>query len=74
MRDSIERNYQRRLADALPGTNTTGRAALLIAICSGVLLNRLLLGHTSLVGPDAEELIPYLHAALDAVAKAPDST
>jgi AcrR family transcriptional regulator len=67
MRDSIER----RLADALPGTNTTGRAAVLIAICSGVMLNRLLLGHTSLNGSDVEELIPYLHAALDAVAKAP---
>ena len=71
MRDSIERNYQRRLADALPGTNTTGRAAVLIAICSGVMLNRLLLGHTSLNGSDVEELIPYLHAALDAVAKVP---
>jgi AcrR family transcriptional regulator len=73
MRDSIERNYQRRLADALPGTNTTGRSAVLIAICSGVLLNRLLLGHTSLNSPDTEELIPYLHAALDAVAKVPDA-
>jgi len=35
MRDSIERNYQRRLADALPGTDTASRAALLIAICAG---------------------------------------
>jgi AcrR family transcriptional regulator/sporulation protein YlmC with PRC-barrel domain len=35
MRDSIERNYQARLADALPGTDTTSRAALLIAICAG---------------------------------------
>ncbi|NIY62594.1 hypothetical protein SMALB_0513 [Streptomyces malaysiensis] len=43
MRDSIERNYQRRLADVLPGSDTTGRSALLIAICAGVLLN----GHSS---------------------------
>jgi AcrR family transcriptional regulator len=72
MRASIERNYQVRLADALPGTDTTGRAALLIAICAGVLLNRTLLGHTALNEPDAERLIPLLQAALDAVASAPD--
>ncbi|MGR3867141.1 TetR family transcriptional regulator [Streptomyces graminifolii] len=71
MRDSIERNYQRRLADALPGTDATGRSAVLIAICAGVLLNRVLLGHTALNSPDTERLIPYLHAALDAVANAP---
>lgn len=71
MRDSIERNYQRRLADALPGKDATGRAAVLIAICAGVMLNRYLLGHSELTGPDVERLIPYLHAALDAVAKAP---
>jgi hypothetical protein len=72
MRDSIERNYQARLADALPGPDTTPRAALLIAICAGVILDRMLLGHTELNSPDTENLIPYLHAALDAVAKAPD--
>jgi hypothetical protein len=72
MRDSIERNYQARLADALPGTDTTSRAALLIAICAGVILDRTLLGHTELNSPGAENLIPYLHAALDAVAKVPE--
>ncbi|WP_432847440.1 TetR/AcrR family transcriptional regulator [Amycolatopsis sp. CA-161197] len=72
MRASIERNYQARLADALPGTDATARSALLIAICAGTLLNRMLLGSTVLTGPDAEGLIPYLHAALDAVAVAPD--
>ena len=72
MRDSIERNYQRRLADALPGTDTTSRASLLIAICAGVILDRMLLGHSALNSPDTERLIPYLHAALDAVAKAPE--
>jgi AcrR family transcriptional regulator len=72
MRDSIERNYQARLADALPGTDTTSRAALLIAICAGVILDRMLLGHTELNSPGTENLIPYLHAALDAVAKVPE--
>ncbi|MFJ4845598.1 MULTISPECIES: TetR family transcriptional regulator [unclassified Streptomyces] len=72
MRESIERNYQRRLAAALPGDDdATGRAAVLIAICSGVLLSRLVLGHTALNSPDVERLVPYLHAALDAVANAP---
>jgi hypothetical protein len=72
MRDSIERNYQARLAGALPGPDTTPRAALLIAICAGVILDRMLLGHTELNSPDTEKLIPYLHAALDAVAKTPE--
>ena len=72
MRDSIERNYQRRLAGALPGPDATSRAALLIAICAGVILDRMLLGHTELNSPDTERLVPYLHAALDAVAKVPE--
>ncbi|MBM9504416.1 TetR/AcrR family transcriptional regulator [Actinacidiphila acididurans] len=71
MRDSIQRNYQRRLADALPGSDTVARSALLIAICSGVLLSRMVLGHTELNRPETEQLIPLLHAALDAVAAAP---
>jgi AcrR family transcriptional regulator len=71
MRDSIERNYQARLADALPGTDTTARSALLIAFCAGVLLNRLVLGSTVLNSADADRLIPHLRAALDAVADSP---
>jgi AcrR family transcriptional regulator len=74
MRESIERNYQRRLADELSGPDAVGRSALLIAICSGVLLTRMVLGHTALNAADTEKLIPYLHAALDAVAVAPDAT
>jgi AcrR family transcriptional regulator len=73
MRASIERNYQSRLADALPGEDATGRSALLIAICAGMLLNRLVLGSTALNAPDAERLVPLLHAALDAVAAAPSA-
>ncbi|QRP47272.1 TetR/AcrR family transcriptional regulator [Amycolatopsis sp. FDAARGOS 1241] len=75
MRESIGRNYRTRLADALPGedgADRTGRSALLIAICAGMLLNRMLLGTTAFTGPDAEGLVPYLHAALDAVADAPN--
>ncbi|MFF7212893.1 TetR/AcrR family transcriptional regulator [Streptomyces sp. NPDC008238] len=74
MRDGIERNYQQLLADALPGERTAGRAALLVAICSGVLLTRLVLGNTQLNQPEAEELIPLLHRALDAVAVAPGAS
>ena len=48
------------------------RAALLIAICAGVTLDRMLLGHTELNSPATDSLIPYLRAALDAVAKAPE--
>lgn len=73
MRDSIERNYQRRLADALPGPDAEGRSALLVAICSGVLLSKTLLGSTAMNRPDVEQLIPYLRAAFDAVAAAPDA-
>jgi AcrR family transcriptional regulator len=71
MRESIESHYQRRLADALPGPGAAGRAALLIAICSGVLAHRLLLGATAFNSEDTEALIPYLRAALDAVAEGP---
>jgi AcrR family transcriptional regulator len=73
MRASIERNYQRRLADGLEGPDAVGRSALLIAICSGVLLSRMVLGHTALNDADTEKLIPYLHAALDAVAQPPSA-
>jgi hypothetical protein len=46
--------------------------ALLIAICAGVTLDRMLLGHTELNSSSTENLIPYLRAALDAAAKAPE--
>ncbi|WP_189105905.1 TetR/AcrR family transcriptional regulator [Streptomyces camponoticapitis] len=71
MRDSIERNYQTRLAEALPGTDTMARSALLVALCSGVLLTRTLLGSTALNDAQVERMVPYLRAALDAVAVAP---
>jgi hypothetical protein len=58
MRDSIERNYQARLAGAPSGADTTPRAALLIAICAGVILDRMLLGHTELNSPDTKSSSP----------------
>jgi hypothetical protein len=45
---SIERNYQQRPAGALPGEDATGRSALLIAICTGVLMTRMVLGNSVL--------------------------
>jgi AcrR family transcriptional regulator len=71
MRRSIENNYQRRLADALTGPDATGRAALLVAICSGVLLGRLVLEHNAFTDAEVGRLVPYLRAALDAVAEDP---
>ncbi|HEX5120181.1 MAG TPA: hypothetical protein VFW65_33770 [Pseudonocardiaceae bacterium] len=57
--------------DADDADDATERSAPLIAICAGVLLNRMLLGNTVLNGPDTQRLIPYLHAALDAAAENP---
>lgn len=69
MRAALEDRYQARLAAALPGEeDALGRAALLVSICSGVLLQRLVLGNTALTGPQVERLVPRLRAALDAVA------
>lgn len=73
MREHLERNYQRRLADGLPGDDTMARSALLIAFCSGILTQRLILGSRELNGAQAERLVPLLHAALDAVAQDPAS-
>ncbi|MFI6350059.1 TetR/AcrR family transcriptional regulator [Streptomyces sp. NPDC050560] len=70
MRRSIERNYQRRLGEALPGEDTVERAALLVAFCSGILMSRFILRNSALTGPDAERLVPLLRAALDTVATA----
>lgn len=67
MRQSLERNYQQAVAEGLTGPDTAGRAALLIAICSGVQLMRDVIGIETLVKGDLEGLVPYLEAALDAV-------
>jgi AcrR family transcriptional regulator len=68
MRENMERNYQKLLASELPGDDQMARAALLVAICAGVLLMRDVLHSSALSGPDAARLAPHLKAALDAVA------
>jgi AcrR family transcriptional regulator len=73
MRESIERNYQQELTEGLTGPDAAGRAALLISICSGVQLMRTLMGSTQLTSDDVGRLLPYLKAALDAVAEDPSS-
>jgi AcrR family transcriptional regulator len=71
MRASIERNYQSDLAGLLPGPDGPGRAALLVAICAGVQLMRKVMGSTALREDQVDVLVPYLQAALDAVAQDP---
>jgi AcrR family transcriptional regulator len=73
MRDHLESNYQRVVADGLAGTDVAGRAALLIAICSGVQLMRDVLGNTALSNGDVAALVPYLEAALDAISAPPSA-
>jgi AcrR family transcriptional regulator len=68
MRDHLERNYQRQLAETLPGDDAVGRAALLIAICSGVQLMRNVLHNSALSDSMVERLAPHLEAALDVIA------
>jgi AcrR family transcriptional regulator len=67
MRDHLERN-QRQLAETLPGDDAVGRAALLIAICSGVQLMRNVLHNSALPNDMMERLAPHLEAALDVIA------
>ena len=67
MRADLEGRYQRMVADQLPGPHAAGRAALLIAICSGVQVTRDVIGNSALAGDGVDQLVPYLEAALDAV-------
>jgi len=71
MRDNIERRYQLAVADGLSGPHAAGRAALLIAVCSGVQLMRTVIGSTVLTGDNADDLVPYLQAALDVISATP---
>ncbi|MEU6206147.1 hypothetical protein ABZ814_21495 [Micromonospora musae] len=73
MRDSLERNFQRALADELVGPDAAARAALLVAICTGVQFMRNVLHNSELVGGDTSALAVYLRAALDAIATAPSA-
>lgn len=61
-RETIETRYEAELAAQLTGPNSRGRAALLIAITTGLLLMRDAVGLESLQSGEAEELVPYLEA------------
>jgi AcrR family transcriptional regulator len=69
MRDHLERHYQCELADALPGPAPESRAALLIAICSGVQMQRNVLRNRALRDPGPDALVDLLAAALDVVGR-----
>jgi AcrR family transcriptional regulator len=68
MRERIESDYQRDVAAGLTGTDAKGRAALLISICAGVQLLRNVLHDSALTEAAADDLVPYLEAALRAIA------
>jgi AcrR family transcriptional regulator len=69
MRDHLERHYQRELADALSGPAPATRAALLIAICSGVQMQRNVLRNRALRQPDTDAVVDLLAAALDVIGR-----
>jgi AcrR family transcriptional regulator len=52
MRDHLERHYQRDLAGELSGAGAGTRAALLIAVCTGVQMQRNVLHNRALQKPD----------------------
>ncbi|MEV6866324.1 TetR family transcriptional regulator [Streptosporangium subroseum] len=65
MRDHLEQHYQRDLADALRGPDPGTRAALLIAVCTGVQMQRNVLRSRALRSPGSGTIIDRLAAALD---------
>ena len=73
MRDSLERNFQRALSEELAGPDAAARAALLVAICTGVQFLRNVLHNTAFHDIEADVLVRYLRVALDAVAAPPDA-
>ncbi|GAA4561483.1 TetR/AcrR family transcriptional regulator [Planotetraspora kaengkrachanensis] len=67
MRDHLEQHYQRDLSDALAGPDPGTRAALLIAICTGVQMQRNVLRNRALQAADSATIIDLLAAALDLI-------
>ncbi|MEV4263522.1 TetR family transcriptional regulator [Kribbella sp. NPDC049584] len=67
MQRHIESHYQRDLADRLPSgkVDAFARAALLIAVCSGVQMQRNVLGNKGLEGKAPAALVDRLAAVLD---------
>jgi len=68
MRERLETTSQRQLADRLPGSDATARAALLLAMCTGVRMFRNIIGDTAFEQADVDRLAAYLERALDVVA------
>jgi AcrR family transcriptional regulator len=73
MRKRLETSSQRQLAERLAGDDAMARAALLLAMCTGVRMFRSVLGVTALEPPDVGRLITYLERALDVVAAGEDN-
>jgi len=73
LREVIERSGTQSVAARLTGPHRDGRAALLIAINMGILLMRDILGTAALTDEEAEELVPYLEAAYEAIARSPEA-
>jgi AcrR family transcriptional regulator len=67
MRTRLEDHYQRRLADALPGPDPVTRAALLIAVCTGVQTQRNVLHNSALRTEHSTAVVDLLAAALDLI-------
>ncbi|MEV6285631.1 helix-turn-helix domain-containing protein [Kribbella sp. NPDC051770] len=66
MQRHLAGHYQRDLAAGLPdGIDAAARAALLIAVCSGVQLLRNVLDNTALQGEASDAVVERLAAALD---------
>ncbi|WP_432841176.1 hypothetical protein [Dactylosporangium sp. CA-092794] len=68
MRERLETSSQRQLAEQLPGDDATARAALLLAMCTGVRMLRSIIGDTAFKHADVDRLATYLERALDTVA------
>jgi hypothetical protein len=68
MRERLEASSQRQLAEQLPGDDVTARAALLLAMCTGVRMFRNIIGDTAFKHANVDRLTMYLERALDAVA------
>jgi AcrR family transcriptional regulator len=73
LREVIERSGTQSVAARLTGPHGDGRAALLIAINMGILLMRDILGTAALTDEEAEELVPYLEAAYEAIARSQEA-
>ncbi|NEB81937.1 TetR/AcrR family transcriptional regulator [Streptomyces sp. SID14478] len=64
MRGHLEAHYQSDLAGALPGGDATARAALLIAVCTGVQMQRNVLRNAALQDANSA-VVTLLSQALD---------